>query len=406
MDFSKDEKVFPSAVHQAIWNAARLVFPLEKSLAVLEDETVKAACTDLYNMTMDGYGDIYNYPMEYGIDPIDVEAYLRGRTWSKAIILAINKEDKGAIAFFKRIESRLHFFQFVCHKILSNCSISPLFSHEGGVRVAKDEYKKRLGAIKTKTRYDKDTFIKLMARLSFVIMPVGDDHVITNTKYPRLFEALQMLNAVDLKQKANKTRVLSEACLYLDFRVLMPNYVCSFEDALYSLDDANKTEIIRLDALLLSLGATRRCKLNRVDWLYKKRPIAAFDGRKEHFNCNKAGDENRLIQVYIGKTWSFNWPNIRPNFGPEKNTEHREAFEHAVNQLPNADAVKDFALKHFRRCRECGCLHAPPPRGHPKVMFDKIFYSCGGSTIFGVEHLTKDNFNFVADLIKIGMELL
>jgi len=39
-------------------------------------------------------------------------------------------------------------------------------------------------------------------------------------------------------------------------------------------------------------------------------------------------------------------------------------------------------------------------------MFNKIFYSCGGSTIFGVAHLTNDNFDFVVDLIKIGMTLL
>ena len=53
MFFSINETAFPSVAHQAIWNAARLVFPLEKSLTYLEDEAVKIACTDLYNMTMD-----------------------------------------------------------------------------------------------------------------------------------------------------------------------------------------------------------------------------------------------------------------------------------------------------------------------------------------------------------------
>jgi hypothetical protein len=406
MLFSVNETAFPSVAHQSIWNAARLIFPLEKSLAVLEDKSVIAACADLHNMVMDGYADIFNHPMEYGIDPIDVEAYLRGRSWSKAIILAINKEDNGAIVYFKRIESRINFFRFICNRISSTCTISPLLSHEEGVRFSKDEYKKLLSTVKTKTGYGKDKFIILMERLSFMVTPVGDDHVITNIKYPRLFEALRLLNGVDLKHKESKTRGLGEACRYLDFRVLKPGYVCSFEDALYSLDDANKKEIIRLDALLSSWGVTRVCKLNTVDWMYKQKIIAAYNGRKEHFDCNKAGNENRLITVFISKTWSFHWPNIRPNFGPEKNTEHRIAFEHAVERLPNADAMKDFCIKHFKRCRECGCLFAPPPRGHPKVMFDKIFYSCGGGTSFGVEHLTFEKFNFVADLIKISMELL
>jgi len=379
---------------------------LDESLTSLGDEAVKTACMDLHNMHTDACEDIFNHPMEYGIDIIDIEAYLRGRSWDKAIILAINKEDKSAIAYYKRIESRLNFFRIICSRISGICAISPLLSHEEGVRFSKDEYKKLLSEIKTKTGYDKDKYIELMERLSFVVTLMGDDHVITNIKYPHLFEALRLLKKVDLNQKASKTRALSEACFYFDFRVLIPGYVCSFEDALYALDDANKKEVTRLNALLSSLGVTQVCKLNRVDWIYKQKKVAAYDGRKEHFNCNKGGNEKMLIQIFISNSWSFNWPNIRPNFGPEKNTKNREAFESAVERLPNANAMKDFCMKNIRRCRECACLHAPPPRGHPKVMFGKIFYTCNACTIFGVEHLTLDNFNFVADLIKITINLL
>ena len=120
----------------------------------------------------------------------------------------------------------------------------------------------------------------------------------------------------------------------------------------------------------------------------------------------KTGYSKDKFTVFIKNSWSFHWPNIRPNFGSEKNTEHRESFEQAVERLPNADAMKDFCIKHFKRCRECGCLHAPPPRGHPKKMFGKVFYSCGSGTSFGVAHLTYDNFNLVADLTKVAIELL
>ncbi|MCL2500672.1 MAG: hypothetical protein FWE90_10110 [Defluviitaleaceae bacterium] len=399
MIFSKNETVFPFIIHRAIWNAGRLLFPLDISLSKIDDKAVKAACVDLYNLILNGYEDVYYHPAVYGLDPIDTEGYLSGRTWSKAIILAINKEDKAALEFFKRTESRLYFFRFLCSKISSENNVLM----DQSVCFSKDGYKKLLSLLKKHHNYDKEKFTQLMERLSFVITPDNDGCVITNTKYPNLFQALKLLKGVDLNQKANKTKALSEACHYLDFRVLAPDYKCTFEETLYSLDDANKEEIIRLDAFLAGFNLKRECKLNRVEWKSKDKTVVRYDGRKEHLDINKAGNANNLVTVCIDKTWSFHWPNIRPNFGPEKNTENREAFESAVNTLPNADGMKTFCIKHFKRCRECGCLYAPPPRGHPKVMFNKIFYSCGGGTSFGVEYLTRDNFDFIIDLIKIRL---
>jgi len=404
MLFSKNETTFPSVIHQAIWNAARLIFPLEKSLSAIDDEAHKSACTDLYNLTMDGYEDIYSNPVIYGLNPTDAEAHLSGRVWSKAIILAINKEDKSSLDFYKRTENRLHFFRLICSKFSSDNIADVISLQFQNIRFSKDGYKKLLSLLKKHHSYNKEKFEQLMQRLSFVITPDGDDFVITNTKYPNLFEALMLLKSVDLRQKANKTHLLSAACNALDFRVLAPDYECTFEDALYSLDDANKNEIIRLDAFLTSLNVKRMCRLNHAEWKFKGKPIVRYDGKKAHFDINKDGNANNLITVLIEKTWSFHWPLIPPNFGGEKNTENRVAFENAVDKLPNAGAMKAFCLKHVKRCRQCGCLYAPPPRGHPKKMFDKIFYTCGGGMHFGVEHLTCDNFDFITGLVKIRTE--
>jgi len=135
--------------------------------------------------------------------------------------------------------------------------------------------------------------------------------------------------------------------------------------------------------------------------MFKGKKVVSYEGAKIHFDINKSGNANNLITIYIEKTWSFHWPLIPPNFGGEKNTENREAFENAVNELPDNEKLKAFCLKHVKRCRQCGCLYAPPPRGHPKKMFGRIFYTCGGGTHFGVEHLTDNNFNFIADLVRI-----
>ncbi|MCL2809261.1 MAG: hypothetical protein FWD24_04235 [Treponema sp.] len=404
MIFSVNETVFPSVIHQAIWNSARLIFPLEKSLSIIDDETIKTACADLYNLIIDGYKDIYNHPEIYGLDPKETDVYLSGRVWSKAIILALNKKDQPALDFFKCAESRLHFFRFILRKFSSD-DINEVISLENQyVRFSKDGYKKLLSQLKKNLNFDKEKFARLMQRLSFVIILDNDDIVITNTKYPNLFEALKLLKDVDLKQKASKKYSLNAACHVFDFRVLTPNYECTFEDALYSLDDANKKEVIRLDDLFISLNIKKTFHLNFIEWTFKGKRVARYEGTKVHFDINKSGNANNLITVYIEKTWSFHWPLIPPNFGGEKNTENRVIFEKAVNELPNADEMKTFCLKHVKRCRECGCLYAPPPRGHPKIMFGKIFYTCGGGTTFGVEHLTRDNFDFIADLVKIRIK--
>ncbi|MCL2719845.1 MAG: hypothetical protein FWD47_00705 [Treponema sp.] len=404
MIFSKNETVFPSVIHQAVWNSARLIFPLEKSLSLIKDEAVKIACSDLYNLIIDGYEDIYNNPDIYGLEPADAEDYLSGRVWSKAIILALNKKDQIALDYFKCAEQRLHFFRFICGKFSADNTTDIIYIQDNHVRFSKDGYKKLLSLLKKHHNFDKESFSNLMQRLSFVIILDNDDLVITNTKYPNMFKALKLLKGVDLKQKINKTNTLSTACHFFDFRVLTPDYKCTFEDALYSLDDVNKKELIRLDSFFASLNMKRECKLNHVEWKFKGKKIVKYEGTKVHFDINKSGNANNLITVFINKTWSFNWPLIPPNFGGEKNTENRIIFESAVEKLPNADDIKVFCLKHVKRCRQCGCLYAPPPRGHPKVMFGKIFYTCGGGTNFGVEHLTSDNFNFICDLAKISTE--
>jgi len=413
MIFSVNETVFPSVIHQAVWNAGRLIFPLEKSLSAIKDKSIKTACMDLYNLTIDGYKDIYNNPQFYGLDPKEAESFLSGRVWSKAIILALNKEDQRALDFYKRAESRLHFIRFICHKFSADNTNGGISLHDNHVRFSKEGYKKLLNDLKKYHGYDKEKFAHLLQRLFFVIILDNDDYVITNTKYPNLFKALKLLKSVDINKNAKQKNTLNAACRALDFRVLaaqLPaltsDYKCSFGDALYSLDDANKKEIIRLDELLASLNIKKTWHLNFAEWTFKGKRVARYEGTKVHFDINKSGNANNLITVFIDKTWSFYWPLIPPNFGGEKNTENRVAFESTVDKLPNADAMKAFCWKHLKRCRQCGCLFAPPPRGHPKKMFEKIFYTCGGGTTFGVEHLTPDNFDFIADLIKIRIGLL
>ncbi|MCL2487161.1 MAG: hypothetical protein FWE80_00575 [Oscillospiraceae bacterium] len=82
--FSLNQTEFPSAIHHAIWNIGRLMFPLAWSLAGIADEQVRQACADLYHYVRDGYADMYDHPEAYGLNPEETDAFLAGRPWSKA----------------------------------------------------------------------------------------------------------------------------------------------------------------------------------------------------------------------------------------------------------------------------------------------------------------------------------
>ena len=400
MTFSPNQTTFPTATHKAIWNAARQVFPLEKSLPALTNESIKLACTDLYNFTMAWYEDVYNHPHIYGLNPEENDKRLAGRRWGRVIIAAELKEDADTIEFFRNAKKPLNFVGFLCNNFKSGSDTSISFT--------KSEYKKLLAKAEKSTGYDEGEFVELMERLSFELTAEAenDEYVITNKKYPRMFAALKMLRTVETMQKSAHKNPKSKACQYFDFRVLAQDYECSFEDALFSLDDTSKAYVLRMDELLTSLGVKKKYMLNRVDWKFKGKKIAECRGDKNHLDIGRSPNANNLFTVFI-ESWSYHFPWWPPGIGGgEKKVENKLAFEEAVNNLPNAEEMRRFCTKHTKRCSECGCRHARPPRGHPKTMFGKTFFTCGGGTDIGVEYLTPDNFNLVAALIKIRLDLL
>lgn len=359
MIFSVNQTEFPSVIHKAIWNEARRIFPL--------GQNPDPDCADLYNFTLGAYADMYNSPEIYGLDPDEAKNFLQHRRWQQAIILATIKEDKPAMRFFDRAARRVNFVRF-----LATC-------------------------LETKTPRFQAQDTSILKRLSFEITPAGDGAVLTNTKYPRMFSAIAKLNDVAKNQKTSHKNVYSAACQFLDFRVLLPDYTCSFEDALYSLDDENKRYIIRLDDFLSSMGIKKVCRLNTVEWV-KGKTIVTYNGMKRHFDITKQSRVNDLITVAFG-SWGNRWEG-------EHNQENRLKFEQIINSKPNANELQAFCKKSIKRCTECGCRQwGPPPHGTPKILFDKTVRTCSGSTHFGVENLNQENFDIIADLIKARIEM-
>ena len=397
MDFTRSQ--FTSPVHEAIWNAERLVFPLEKSLSKIENETTKAACTDLYNCVLDGYEDISANPDVYGINLIDVELLLQGKQWGKAMILADLKEDKDKLKQFNKIGSHIGFTRSFLERLKNDNYItlydkSAAISIDGYKKFFKQHYRSVYG-------FNEEKFLELIKRLSFEITLIGDRYELVNTKYPGIFKALRMMRDVARKEKSSYKNPIIKGYDFLDFRILSDNYECSLEDALYSLDEENKKEIIRLDEFLTSLGTRRKCRLNSVEWIYKSKRIVIYDGTKRHLDASYGGNAKDLIVVHFQETWRHGWG------APEYNPEHREMFEQIVNSLPNAYDIKRFCLVNLIKCSMCGCRqHGAPPYGHPKYLFGKTLYTCGGSARFGATHLQNGNFDIIVDLIKINIQLM
>ena len=397
MNFDKNQTQFNSPIHSAIWNAERLIFPLNKSLEHIKDEKTKADCTDYYNCVMDGYADMYANPDVYGLHQDEAEDLLQGKNWGKAMVVADIDDDKAALKPFIKMGKRIEFIRRVCGMIKRDCHV---FAYSANI--SNESYNKNVKFFKNHCDYKEDKFLELMGRLHFEFIPVGSGYELTNYKYPGMFEAAVKMHEACIKrdQKISYHKnPYRQAEDLLDFRLLGDNYECTLEDALYSIDDANKQEVQRLSETLLSLGFQEKCRLNGVDWTYRNKEAITFNGTKPHLNIDKEGNRKHLIRVHFER-WN--------NYGDGgMHLQNKRIMEEVFDTLPNADELKRFCIINLIRCRECGCKSwGPPPHGQCKILFGKLFRTCGGRTLIGIEHLNKDNFDVIIDLAKARIETI
>ena len=94
MTFDYEQKEFPSAVHQAIWNCIRNLFPLEKSLQNIAEEPLRSDCISYYRCFRDTYEDMYEHPEQYYIPVEEIRFALNGAGFRQALISAKWHNDK------------------------------------------------------------------------------------------------------------------------------------------------------------------------------------------------------------------------------------------------------------------------------------------------------------------------
>jgi len=397
--FSKNQAQFDSAIHSAVWNAGRLIFPLSHSLEGVKDEIIKATCTDYYNCTVDGYADMYANPDVYGLHQDEAEKLLQGKNWGKAIVLADMNDEKAKMKQFTIMAKRVDFIRHLNEVIKKDCTVSGKVAF-----ISADSYMKIVKFFKSHCGYKEEKFLELLKRLSFEITLVNNGYEFVNPKYPGIFEAMIMMRDTCKKRAKdhkgpNHSSPYVAAERFLDFRVLNDEYECTLEDALYSIDDANKKEIMRLSVTLLPLGFEEKCRLNSVEWTYNGKAAVSFGGMKPHLDIGKEGSPRHLINIHFDR-WN--------NYGDGGvDIQNKKIIEQVFDAMPNADQLKRFCILNLKRCRECGCKNwGPPPHGQCKILFGKRFRTCGGNTNIGIEHLNEDNFDIIVDLAKAKIETL
>jgi len=404
--FSKNQAQFDSAIHGAIWNAGRLIFPLNKSLEGIKDEKTKTACTDFYNCTVDGYADMYANPEIYGLHQDEAEQLLQGKNWGKAMVLADIKDDKAKMKKFTLMGKRIDFIKHLYEMLKKDCAVSGKVA-----KISTDSYKKIMKFFKQHCGYNEEKFLELIKRLSFEITSDNDGYELANSKYPRMFEAVIMMHETCKKRAKdhkgpNHSSPFVAAERFLDFRVLNDEYKCTLEDAIYSIDDANKKEVLRLNEILLSLGFEQKCRLNSIEWTYNGKAAVSFSGMKPHLDVGKEGNLKHLIRIHFER-WNNYGEGGAPFGDGGVDIQNKEIMEQVFDAIPNADELKQFCILNLIRCRECGCKSwGPPPHGQCKIFFGKRVRTCGGHTNIGIEHLSKDNFDIIVDLAKARTETL
>ncbi|MCL2373099.1 MAG: hypothetical protein FWC78_06820 [Defluviitaleaceae bacterium] len=406
MDFSKNQTQFDSAIHGSIWNAGRLIFPLNKSLEGIKDEKTKAACADYYNCTVNGYADMYANLEIYGLHQDEAEQLLQGKNWGKAMVAADIKDDKAKMKQFTLIGKRIDFIKHIHEMIKKYCAVSGKVA-----KISTDNYNKIVKFFKSHCGYNEEKFLELTKRLSFEITPVNNGYELTNSKYPGMLEAMIIMhetckNLTKNHKGPNHSSPFLMAERFLDFRVLGDEYECTLEDALYSIDDANKKEVLRLSEILLSLGFEQKCRLNSVDWTYDGKGAVSFNGMKPYMDVGKEGNLKHLIRVHFDR-WNNFGKGGEPFGDGGVDIQNKAIMEQVFDAKPNADELKRFCILNLIKCRECGCKNwGPPPHGQCKVLFGKRFRTCGGHTNIGIEHLNKDNFDIIVDLAKAKIETI
>lgn len=387
MTFDYEQKEFPSAVHQAIWNCIRNLFPLEKSLQNINEEPMRSDCISYYRCFRETYEDMYEHPEQYCIPVDEITQALKGAVYRKAIVAAKIHKDKQRQQVLNLIE-RIHLLGILQHRLIQCMQIEP-YQTDGCIMPLQDGQKFIQLAAK-KMQLKPNELLALYQKRGFDFTFDNEYCYLQNIKYPGVLRIMMKWRDTWhlLKSKPNHYgNPFFAACEYADFRALLPDYLCSFEDAITPMYEDQKRLLRVLDDALQEMKIRPKCSIYSASYVKKGKQILAYSGNYKHLDG--CGDE-RYCRVPL-----VQYP-----------SEEHLLFVSAVQEHPDAEQLIDFIFRHLILCRRCGCVkpHSvlPPAMwGRPTPLFGKTKRLCAGNVILGFSNLQENDIPLIMELIRI-----
>ena len=305
MTFDKNQKDFPSQVHEAIWQAGIKIIPLEISLPqeVRNELPVYMAesCVQLRKFFLHILSDLYDNPEIYEPFP---HRYL-----------GIQCKFIMPFAEFGQIgeagEGYLSINQLIFDKLFLKQIKNKAYHADRKITISVEQRKEILERIGLKINYE------------------GNNAVLTNALYPDMFYAMREMALAVIKEKSGGDNSFT----YCDFRKLCKNYKYDkFESALIFLNDEQRNFAVKLDEIAKKLKFTRSIKSGHcpgydINYKYNQATVMSL-------NCL---NNNILLRINL--------------FYDENNTAPTDNFFGAIEK--DSDELKTFVYGRLNRCVKC-----------------------------------------------------
>ena len=400
----RNQKVFPTYAHRAIWSEGLMLVPPEESLKGFKGAE-KEAHRDLYNYFSHAYEDMYKNPESWGIDCEGIEKEIGPRKPRQARIAAewnnspenVKNRDKKLkkLDELKRIDFLRIFFGRLAESI----------QFDGECYFEEEEmFKKYLYAQKRRYGFTaKDTVLEdVLKRSGFSVKYKDGKAIFENERYPGMFRAVYDWHKfIDEKAEKEKSSAAAKrkwkaAFWQLDCRVFDPDYRQTLENSLWFMSDELREFMQEVETLLNSFGLK----------LIKSDSLTSFS-----LECKCKGVTLARLTVKdsfpVFRTKMFRAS--LPNTAAEQSLQYAE-FERRVEELPNAEEFKKECFRRMERCQKCGCCgryyKVPPSRwGRISRVFGKEVRLCDGCWSFKTEEFTPQILETVKTIIKINYDI-
>ena len=361
--FDRNQKDFPSYIHQCIWSNGLLLVPPEISLENI-DAKHKEAYLALYRYKADMFADMYQNPELYLTDTKGIMETMAGKPWFQAHLSAKWNKYKAKLSKLEEIE-QVNLPHVVCRQLLDY-----LKNDDDGYFMEKTDYDKffvKQTLNKCSYRITESELLSILQRCGLTVAHKDDKVYFTNNEYPQMFAAIvewQKLLEPYHKVSTKKYRYDS-AFAHLDYRFFRDGHSLNFENSKWYMNDETIAYLSDINEII-SRNKKAFSKLDNTT-----RIAIGFrmkDGGFFEFGHSDA----------YSASFSYAYPTILVKLFQYNSAEHI-AFEERVNQLPNADEVRATFLKWVRRCNRCPCRPVPKASmiGNPRVVFGQNMKLCG-----------------------------